>query len=460
MATLFKRLWGCFLVLSLSVWAVACAPAAETEPAADLPSSDALTGSQTPDAYPPPPTVTPTLPPYPWPTITPGPTAPPEPTVPPTETIPPPATLPPTPVVTPVPTSAPPIISFPEGTTPQPFTLYWRDGGVIRSLRSDGETEPPIFLDPVREFSLYLTPEEAYFRSWGAVSPNGRHMALVLTEEPKPDLPTWTPYPAHIYLLEQQSRLLRLLVKYGADPVWSPDGKWLAYRSIETGGLQVADVGTGEVKAIYTADRENEHNVTSFTWSPDSRFLAVLDEVFYESTDLIIVDAERENVAVQLIDSSINWVNAPQWSPTNNQIAFLSGVGMRRGGIQLGVVNLDGNQQQLADGIVAGGGAPAWSPDGQWIAYAGTAVYEPLPAQIDLWLVNPTDETIHRLTTYDEKFGTDDNAQEINPIWSPDGTSLVFSKAQELWVLSLIDGSQRRLFEYPSSFDIGLLIGY
>ncbi len=138
MVTLFRRLWGCFFILSLLALAVACAPAAETEPAAESLPSNALSDLGTPDAYPPPPTATPTLPPYPWPTATPEPPAPPEPTIPPTETIPPVPTLPPTPVVTVVPTAAPPMIPFPEGTTSQPFIFYWRDGEVIRSLSSTG----------------------------------------------------------------------------------------------------------------------------------------------------------------------------------------------------------------------------------------------------------------------------------------------------------------------------------
>ena len=136
-----KTLWGWVAILALIVVA-ACAPVVETE-------SEAA-------AYPARAMATTTLPPYPWPTQPPPPTDEPPPTEPPVPT------LPPTPVVTPIPTAAPPIIPFPDGTAAQPFTLYWRDGDVIRSLRSEGQEEPSVFLDPVKEFGLYLPPEDIY----------------------------------------------------------------------------------------------------------------------------------------------------------------------------------------------------------------------------------------------------------------------------------------------------------
>jgi Tol biopolymer transport system component len=439
----------------------ACAPGV-VEPAADAAATAATPPVAPPApalaAYPDPPSATATLPPYPWPTPTPGPTDPPEPTKPPTETPPPDPTLSPTPVVTPIPTAEPPFIPFPPGTTAQPFTLYWRDGDAIRSLRSD-KGEPQLFLDPAAEFGLYLPPAEAYIRSWGAVSPDGQRFALVLTEERELTQQLDTPHPVGIYLFDRESRALRPLVKDGLEPVWSPDGKRLAYRSTATGGLWVAEVESGATKEVYKVDRENAHNVTAITWAPDNSRLAILDEVFYETPELFIIDSDQERSPQLLIDPSSNWVSAPQWSPTGNQLSFLWGLGERGGGVQLRIVDLTGEQQQFAKGVFAGGGPATWSPDGRWIAYAGTARYEPLPAQIDLWLVGATDAVFKRLT-FDNKSGADDpGANDASPLWSPDGTQLAFRKGDEIWLLSLIDGGQGRLFAFPAEADIGLLIG-
>ena len=341
---------------------------------------------------------------------------------------------------------------------PQTFSLYWREGDVIRTMRSD-EAEPRLFLDPAKELGLYLPPPEAGIRAWGAASPDGQAMALVLVEEPQPVFVEDAPYPVHIYLLDQETRDLRLLAKNGLEPVWSPDGKRLAYRSTETGGLWVAEVEGGVMVEVYKVDRANAHTITAITWAPDSRRLAVLDEVFFESPALLVVDLERENSPQQLIDPSSNWVSSPQWSPRDEQISFLWGVGERDGGVQLRLVNLDGQQQQLAHGIFAGGGSANWSPDGLRLIYSGTARYEPLPPQIDLWLVNVTDGTFKRIT-FDDQAGSDNpGANESNPTWAPDGTQLVFQKDDAFWILSLIEGSQRKLWTFPTGVDTELALG-
>ena len=428
---------------------VACAPAA-VDPGAAQTSVPAADTSSALAAYPGAP-ATETLPPYPWPTASPGPTDAPEPTEEPTETSPPVPTLPPTPVVTPIPTAEPPFIPFPDGTTPQTFSLYWREGDVIRTMRSD-ESEPRLFLHPTEELGLYLPPLESGIRTWGAASPDGRTMALALVEEPKPALAENAPYPAHVYLLDQETRELRLLVRNGLDPVWSPDGKQLAYRSTETGGLWVAEVESGERAEVYRVDRANGHSITAITWAPDSRRLAILDEVFSRAPELLVVDLAQENPLQQLIDPSGNWVSSPRWSPKDDQISFLWGLGERDGGVQLRIVNLEGRQRQLAQGVFAGGSAN-WSPDGLWLIYPGTARYEPLPPQIDLWLVNVADETFTRIT-FDDRAGTDNTGvNDSNPMWTPDGTQIVFQKDSELWILSLLEGSQRQLWAFPIGVD-------
>lgn len=477
----------CALLLSIA----ACAPSAAPEPTGGPAAQTAVTppapehralpvitsAADSPEnlpaptptiliyAYPGAPGHTPTPDIYPWPTQTPGPTEPPEPTEEPTPTEEPFPTLPPTPVVTLVPTAAVPYLPFPQGTTSQPFTVYWREGDVIRSLSTAEGAEPQVFLDPAAEFGLYLTPKEAYARHWGALSPDGRSMALILTDEPETLDYSMVAHPIAIYILDTASRALRLLVADAAEPVWSPDSRRLAYHYGHT--LYVADVATGATTGVYTAESEyDEAYPTDYTWSPDGRYLAVLKEIAFSLRGLVIVDTQRETAPVTLFSGELPfsegtyYIGDAQWSPTDNQIAYV--LPSREDGLyryNLWITNPDGtDQRQLTHDLEMG--RVRWSADGQWLALYALAVYEPEPANWDLWLLDPLAGDLRRLTFTE---ATDESM--TSPQWSPDGTQLVFYRhppgdsPMELWVKSLLDGAERRLVSPAMIKEIGLVVG-
>lgn len=431
---------------------VACAPAA-AEPEAAQTSAPAAETSPALAAYPDAPGATSVAPPYPWPTQTPGPTDPPEPTEEPAETPPPVPTLPPTPVVTPIPTAEPPFIPLPEGTTPQPFSLYWREGDVIRTMRSD-EAEPRLFLDPAKEFGLYLPPLEAAIRVWGTASPDGQTMALVLAEEPQPVWSEDAPYPVHIYILDHETREMRPFVRNGLDPVWSPDGERLAYRSTETGGLWVAEVATGVAEEVYRADPTVFRYPTEYDWAPDNLRLVVQDEIQFEPPDLVIVDSESKQIWRVIEGESESWPLHPRWSPVNDQIAVM----WSNPGPQLRIVALDGSGVE-ASNVLLGGGIPNWSPDGRWLTLSGSVRYESDLFQSDLWLIDVTDLSTKRLTYDVMKSPEDTNANDLNSLWTPDGSRLVYCKGgDQVWLLNLNNGTTQMLFASPDVFGTGSLV--
>jgi tricorn protease len=105
------------------------------------------------------------------------------------------------------------------------------------------------------------------------------------------------------------------------DPAWSPDGKWIAYFSDESGEYALhlrAQTGMGEVKKI------NLGNPPSYfyspVWSPDSKKIAYTDK----RLNLWYVDIEKggpRKVDTNTYENPFR-VMDPQWSPDSRWITY------------------------------------------------------------------------------------------------------------------------------------------
>jgi tricorn protease len=106
------------------------------------------------------------------------------------------------------------------------------------------------------------------------------------------------------------------------DPTWSPDGKWIAYFSDESGEykLHMRDqTGMGEVKKITLGNSPAFY--TSPVWSPDSKKIAYNDN----HMNLWYVDVEKgENVKVDTNPfGTLDDVLEPSWSPDSRWITYV-----------------------------------------------------------------------------------------------------------------------------------------
>ncbi len=370
-------------------------------------------------------------------------------------TTPPPFPTPlPTPVVTPIPTVAPPIIPLSPEPASKLYTLVFRDGNVIRAINSDGTSER-VLVDIRADQPLFLAGAGVKVDSWewGGPSPDGTQMALVLSNvEDWQSLPKGQKPEYGIYLFELSTRRLRLLVQNGVEPVWSPDGARIAYRSTQTSGLWIVDVATGKAREIYAVDQKNEHFAAEMDWSPDGKRLVFLDEVFRQSHTLMVVGAEGAGPATVLVPSTIYWPSFPKWSPDGGKILFTYNAGKSSSSqhfYNLWVINPDGTGQiQITKDIDVH--RPRWSPDGRWIAFDGPIAYEEPEPEYELWLMDGTGSALKRLTS-----NTINKVSEAMPAWSPDGNCIFFIRGTsftrgeyEVWTISLVNGAQTNL---PSS---------
>jgi len=138
------------------------------------------------------------------------------------------------------------------------------------------------------------------------------------------------------------------------NPVWSPDGKSIAYVSKPTEGAPSIYIATpaGKTRLLLK-------DADSPVWSPDSKQLAV------HSNGLVIVDAATGKAVKRLTTDSPDNVNSPNaWSPTGRYLLYtLNGIA----GPQARVWDLKAGKA-LASSVGDGG---AWTNAGKLIAWKG-----------------------------------------------------------------------------------------
>ncbi|MGB9436097.1 MAG: PDZ domain-containing protein [Candidatus Acidiferrum sp.] len=131
------------------------------------------------------------------------------------------------------------------------------------------------------------------------------------------------------------------------DPAWSPDGKWIAYFSDESGeyALQLSPQdGLGEVRKI------NLGNSPSFfyspTWSPDSKKIAFTDK----RLNLWYVDIDAGK-PIHVDTNPYDGANfSPAWSPDSRWIAYTRQLDSTLHAVFIYGVE-DKNPHQITDGL-------------------------------------------------------------------------------------------------------------
>ncbi len=194
------------------------------------------------------------------------------------------------------------------------------------------------------------------------------------------------------------------------DPVWSPDGRRLAYAGREAGEtddnweLYVYDVNASQTTRLtYDLSFQGAPD-----WSLDGQFL-VYESYQGNNLDIFIVQADGRETPIRLPANSDAPDFAPAWSPSDGRrIAFVS---WRDGNQDIYVFSLDEQSVvNLTNTPDRHEDFPVWSPDGNTIAYSAL------------------DEGLEKVFV---KAVNDPNApaQVIGrgrtPAWSPDGQSVI-----------------------------------
>ncbi|MEO8288359.1 MAG: hypothetical protein ABI670_18195 [Chloroflexota bacterium] len=195
-------------------------------------------------------------------------------------------------------------------------------------------------------------------------------------------------------------------------PVWSPDGKMIAFQSKRDGGMfQVF---------VMDADGNNKRRLSDGkgyaawpTWSPDGKSIAYVQGELGEAgskRELMVVPVAGGG-AQQLthLDTS---VTQPIWSPDGATITCRQTMGQYD--IRLLIMKPDGSDQRTLVQNVASSGHQ-YSPDGKKLLYYAVSTQE----GENIYTVNVADGKITNLT----------NSAGANylPTWSPDGKQIAWS---------------------------------
>ncbi|MCA1578683.1 MAG: DPP IV N-terminal domain-containing protein [Acidobacteria bacterium] len=259
-------------------------------------------------------------------------------------------------------------------------------------------------------------------------SPDGRRIAFASNGDGKNE----------IYVMDVDGANVKRLTNNLADDVnasWSPDGGRILFDSERDGNKEVyvMDAAGGNQLRL---TRNNAVDTTA-AWSPDGSLIAFASNratgPAYNpyNLDIYVMNADGSNVR-RIVDDP-EYDVGPQWSPDGRKIVFMTG---RNRNFDVYEMNADGTgQRNLTADHDKSDGAPVWSIDGHNIAFS-----RKIEGKDQIFVMDSAGENLKRVTH--------NSANNASPSWSPDGSKLIFNTDRdgnwEIYMIS-VDGELAQL---------------
>jgi TolB protein len=221
-----------------------------------------------------------------------------------------------------------------------------------------------------------------------------------------------SPGVKEIFQVDRDGAGLVQLTRHGSltlSPTLASDGR-LAYVTYKGGAPEIWGQRRkdGPHEKLYPVSGAGGM-LTSPVWSPDGKRLAFVQGDRRGNSDIMVLDLSSLR-ARRLTDShGIN--TEPCWNPNGNQIAFTSD---REGGPQVFLMQDDGSNLRRLTGEGQYNASPAWSPNGAMLAYVSR-----FEGKFDLFVYKLGEGKAYQITT-----GV---STSESPAWSPDERRLVFT---------------------------------
>ena len=230
-------------------------------------------------------------------------------------------------------------------------------------------------------------------------------------------------------------RLTRNAVPEG-HPVWSPDGRRIAFLRWRDGpawNIYVMNAdGSGQRKLTQTPRRQGEP-----AWSPDGEKIAFSAPAGHlGAADVFVMNADGSGLQNVTHTATTSFDLA--WSPDGRQIAYIE-VHLPGPRAPLYVVNADGtSKRRVTRPLAVDLGIPSWSPDGRTLAFTGVG---------GIYTVHADGTGLRKLT-----------GPAYGPKWSPDGRQIAFiserddpaHRTSDVFVMNADGSGQRNLTHTPN----------
>jgi Tol biopolymer transport system component len=214
-------------------------------------------------------------------------------------------------------------------------------------------------------------------------------------------------------------------------PVWSPDGKRIAYIHInEMMGPSKRPRWTSEI-ILMDADGKDQKKLASFqigrgltlSWSPDDKTLAVGGVIlgpsvngqgFVESAIYLLDTASRKSPRL-LVERGFS----PSWSPDGLEVAYNCTAEVRPGEYTGSVCLVSASNHSTPRVLAENAWYPTWSPNGENIAYLSRVA-----GKGQLVICHPNGSNIVPLT---------ESKRDVQSFaWSPDGRRIAYTEKQSM----------------------------
>ena len=189
------------------------------------------------------------------------------------------------------------------------------------------------------------------------------------------------------------------------------EGRGIVYVSEADGNAEIyvvdPDTGESSLAALRSSSMESGP-----LWSPDGKSIAFVSDD-RGNLNINVIDGvnfdEADVVAIAVLTSSEGNEDSPRWNAEGNQVAYITDADGQSDiyvsaleGASPVRITADETEEFLGD----------WSPDGQWLVFSRRGDEE----SRGLWLRNPAGVNLFRLTSDDD----------VAPVWSPDGDAIAF----------------------------------